>query len=201
VCIIECVHRAGLRVAKHSPRVVKVETQQNGQRISCPTFSRVKAWVFMPFAVVIAVFSTWVVVAVWSGDARSEPVTAILITIPFLALSVFALYFALVALLNSVTIEISGGRLAVVQGPIPYARRRDIDAATIQQVYIIRRESRYSFSYKLYALIRGGSHRHLLTVEDAQLTLYLEEQIERALGMKDQVVRGEWRPEPYLWES
>jgi hypothetical protein len=157
--------------------------------------------VFFPVAVAIAAFSAWVVVSPWSDEPLDQLGITVLMSLPFLGLCFITLYFALVALLNTATIDISRGRLMVEQGPIPSARRRDIDSTTVQQGCVIRRESRHTFSYKLYALTRGGPHKHLVTVDDGQLALYLEQEIERSLGMEDQVVRGGWRPEPYLWTA
>jgi hypothetical protein len=46
-----------------------------------------------------------------------------------------------------------------------------------------------------------GQRKKLTDVMDGSFALFLEQEIERFLGIEDQVVRGEWRPEPYLWEK
>jgi hypothetical protein len=155
----------------------------------------------LPIAVVFVGFSVTIAVGLFSTESFSSLVITLLFGLFFLGVSFLLLYFALVLIFNRAIIEISQGRLVVEHAPIPYARRRVLDPAVIRQIYVIRRESRYAFSYKVYALIRGCAHRHLLTVDNGVLALYLEQEIERALGMEDQVVRGEWRPEPYLWEA
>ena len=59
----------------------------------------------------------------------------------------------------------------------------------------------YSASYDVYVLNIDGQRRKLIQVVDWKTALYLEQEIERFLGIPDEVVRGEWRPDPYLWEA
>jgi hypothetical protein len=53
----------------YRPKGIKEEVLQGGQRIPCPRFSRVKAWVFFLFAVISAMSSARVV----RGEWRPEP--------------------------------------------------------------------------------------------------------------------------------
>jgi hypothetical protein len=152
----------------------------------------------IPVAVAVAALSGAMGVAIWFGEPLASVGITLAFSLLFSLLCLAFVYFGLTALFDRATIEIGQGRLVVVEGPVPTRRRRELDVATVRQVYIIRRETRYSSFYKIYALVQSGPHVHLLTVDDPQLALYLEQAMERALGLDDRVVRGEWRPRPYL---
>ena len=180
------------------PRGVDVEILKDGERISFSPFSLV--WVWGPFFLLLAVLlGSPVVLIVRDPFILGDSWGLIILTLLLLVVSLCAVYLALVWVFNRSTIEIGQGRLVVKQGPFPYARHRNLGMANIRQIYIIRRERRFGFYYRVYALTKDDLHRALLTVENGEIALYLEREIERFLGIEDQVVRGEWRPEPYLW--
>lgn len=115
------------------------------------------------------------------------------------------LYRILVSVLNKSVVEIGRGRLEARCGPIPYKSCQSFDLADIKQVYVVQAGGRQPV-YQVCVLTKDGAHLNLWRSEwgfrnDGELALYLEQEIERFLGIPDEVVRGEWRPDPYLWEN
>ncbi len=140
-----------------------------------------------------------------SGVGRL-PIEFVLCTFPAIILSLVMLYYFLLWLLNERVVEINQDTLLVgCGGPIPWPDSGQmIDSTNIKQVYIIKRISsgRYqTTNYDVYVLTKDRQSEKLVTVSRGNQALYLEQEIERFLGIEDQVVRGEWRPTPYLWEK
>jgi hypothetical protein len=136
-------------------------------------------------------------------DLSSE---LVLCAFPTIILSLVMLYCFLLWLLNKKVVEVSHDALLVgCEGPIPCLTfDQVIDSTEIRQVYVIERisggryQSRY---YDVHVLTKDGGREKIVTVPNGNQALYLEQEIERFLGIEDQVVRGEWRPTPYLWEK
>ena len=152
-----------------TPKRVEARTTQDGLTISCPTLGLVKRVVMVPITVAVAAFSGVMGVDIWFGESLESVGITLPLSLLFFLLCLVFIYFALTALFNRATIEIGQGRLVVLEGPVPARRRREIDVAAVRQVYIIRREARYSSFYRLYALVQSGPHVRLVTVDDAQL--------------------------------
>jgi hypothetical protein len=110
-----------------------------------------------------------------------------------------ATYYTLIALFNKSVVDISQDGLQITHGPIPYMRGTTFESATARQVFVwggtLGRRG-----YDVCILTRDSLCEPIVTVWNCKLALYLEQEIERFWGIEDEVVRGEWRPEPYLWE-
>ncbi len=83
---------------------------------------------------------------------------------------------------------------------MPWWGQGSIPVAEIEQFYrqLNVTESRdntgwlsWSVSYPLVAVLRGGGAIKLLELTDAEAVLYLEQQIERRLGIADQPIADE----------
>lgn len=103
-------------------------------------------------------------------------------------------YQTLVFLLNRTSIEVSRERLAIRHGPLPWKRNVTLTPSELQQLYVVevRRGSRNSPTYSLYALDRNDRQVELLSkVLKKEHVLYLEQALERRLGIEDRPVEGE----------
>jgi hypothetical protein len=145
----------------------------------------------------------FVIVIFGEGD-KQELFNACLAPLVILVLATF--YYLLVWFNNEMVVQVDRTTLKTSwEGPIPcFYTVRMIPSVNIRQVYIKHWVSGGKIRtdyYDIYILTRYGHHDKFMTVDNGELALYLEQEIEHFLGIKDQAVRGEWRPAPYLWES
>jgi hypothetical protein len=123
--------------------------------------------------------------------------------IPIAIMALFTLYYCLIWLNNKMVVQVDRTTLEINwKGPVPcFYPGRTFPVADIKQVYVRRLSRHTNTTYDIYILTTQGQHKKFATVNDGKRALYLEQEIERFLGIEDQAVRGEWRPGPYLWES
>ena len=181
----------------NTPLGITVKTDANRVRIS---------WRYVGDGLGI-VFVLWMLslLPIFS-DLDGSPGTSVFRVFPAVAMSLVMLYYFLLWLLNKRVVEVNGDTLAVkCEGPIPWpVPDQALDSTEIRQVYVTERISggRYRTTYyDVHVLTKYGGREKIVTVSNGNQALYLEQEIERFLGIEDQVVRGEWRPTPYLWEK
>ena len=106
------------------------------------------------------------------------------------------IYYVLAGFLNRTTISIDSSALIIRHKPIPYPGNREIPSEQINQLFskekISQGKNSTSIAYELHAILRGQEKLKLLSgLDDADQALYLEQEIEKYLGIEDRVVRGE----------
>jgi hypothetical protein len=110
-------------------------------------------------------------------------------------------YWALTSMVNHTSVVVGGGRLTVTRAPLPWPKRT-LGAADIVQLYCMERTHQdrapgrgKSSAVRTYDVLAKRRHeRDLLLVTelpDPEQALFLEQEIERALGIRDEPVRGE----------
>ena len=107
-------------------------------------------------------------------------------------------YFALCKIFNRTHIEISPAELAVSHRPLPWKGNKRVPIGEISQLYtkerIHRNKNGVNYSYELRYLTRGGEDLKLVSgMEKPDHSFYLEQEIEKTLGIADRSVRGEYR--------
>lgn len=114
-------------------------------------------------------------------------------------------YFAAVRTVNTHHIYVDGSHLKVTQGPLPWPGTRKLDASDIEQLYATEHESRSDAGrdrnrstrvrkyYRLSASTRVSGRVTILSgLHDPHQALWLEQEIERLLGIDDKRVAGEY---------
>ncbi len=86
--------------------------------------------------------------------------------------------------------------LIIIHGPfpLPWQKNKSIHSSDLSQLYVkkIYHDSNFK-SYFLYGIDKNTKHIKLLTFTDSpEGVLYLEQQIEKFLGIKDAQVYGEY---------
>ncbi len=146
-------------------------------------------------------------VIVWDGFlvfwyrtvlAQSATASNPMIWFPLLhvAVGIGLTYSTAAGFLNRTLVTVGGGQVVVRHGPVPWLGNKDVAASEIRQLY---REETRSYS-------RGGSRskfqlsavttdnrllRIISNVPSADIALYLEQEIEKELGIEDRKVAGE----------
>jgi hypothetical protein len=101
-----------------------------------------------------------------------------------------------VAFVNATTIQADPGGVRVSHGPMPslIARKRSFERAKLKQLFAIE----FGSLYAVRAELSDGSHADLVApLVSAEQALFVEQQLESVLGIRDYAVLGELgQPEP-----
>lgn len=117
----------------------------------------------------------------------------------FFAVGALALaYYGLALLINKTRLHITQGTISVTHGPLPWLGWREIAAGMVEQVYckeiITRGKDGPSIKYETWITLTDGSNSKLVGVGmEVDQALFIEQQIESLLDIKDKPVRGEYR--------
>jgi hypothetical protein len=99
-------------------------------------------------------------------------------------------YNLVVAFVNSTVVSVDASRVVVRHGPLPspFARNTAIAKADIAQLYSAKYGALFAVEAKLKA---GKTQRLVFPLVAAEQALFIEQQVERALGLADVAVAGE----------
>ena len=104
-------------------------------------------------------------------------------------------YYSLRRIVNATNIQVSSAALQINEGPLLPRRRRFVSVSDITQLYvkkIVKRGNKNTTTtYDLNLIQKRGADRTLVTdLETAEQALFLEQEIERFLGLDDQAIQG-----------
>ena len=155
--------------------------------------------IFMAFFCVIwdGFLIFWYGMALSKGASGEEvPLVAILFPLGHLAAGVFITYFTLAGFLNRTRVEVSRDQLTIHHGPLPWPGNKDLPGRQLTQLFgeeITRRSKNgVTVTYDLVAVNRENRKVKLLTgLTERDQVLYLEQTLERRMGIEDAPVEGE----------
>jgi len=138
---------------------------------------------------------TWYGLGLAMGDA---PLIMFLFPLVHVAVGVGLTYYTLALLVNTTTVAVSRGGLRVRHAPMPWAPSPTLRVTDLEQLYVERKvrhnKNGTSVTFQLMAVTRDHSGRKLVGgLEELGQALYLEQEIERTLGIRDRPVAGEHR--------
>jgi hypothetical protein len=175
------------------PRPASLHIEQDGAELRLT-----RRW-FSPTYIFLGIFAIFWngFMAVWFGIAiisRMWPMA--LFGSIHAAIGLFIAYVAVAGLVNSTLVRIGMGEIEVSHSPLPWRGNRRIETAGIAQLYSkevsYRSRRRTTQSYEIHAATGDGRDIKLLSaLETSEQALYLEQEIERYLGIKDLPMRGE----------
>ncbi|KFE66693.1 hypothetical protein [Hyalangium minutum] len=135
---------------------------------------------------------------VWYGISFTVGAPLIMKLFPLLhvAVGLGLSYSTLTGLVNRTVIEVSRNQLTIRHGPLPWRGNRSEPGRQFTQLYgeeIFRTNKGHTtFTYDLIALDREGRKVKLLSgLTEKDQVLYLEQTLERRLGIEDAPVDGE----------
>ncbi|MAF10059.1 hypothetical protein CMK11_06360 [Candidatus Poribacteria bacterium] len=151
-------------------------------------------------AVVFAIVWNAGVMGLWrTALSPGTSLVGRLSVLPFVAAGAFVAYVALTGLLNSTRLTANSDALTVRHGPIPAPGGRTIPTSDIEQLFCTERVRRSRnanavTTYRVRVTLKDRRTRTLLwALDDFDRALFIEEQIERHLGIEDRHVRGSMR--------
>ena len=132
------------------------------------------------------------------ADTGDSPVSIIMVLFPIahVAVGVGLTYFTLAGFVNRTRIEVSRNQLTIRHGPLPWKGNQDLPGRQLTQLYgeevISRGKNGVTITYELIALDRENRKVKLLSgLTEKDQALYLEQTLERRLGIEDAPVAGE----------
>ena len=143
---------------------------------------------------------TWtIVIASMFGEVKGGPggwFLPLFLT-PFILVGLGAGYLALAFLLNRTVIKVESGTLSVRHGPLKWPGNREIETGSLEQLYCeeyvgYTKNHRPVYQFSVNARTRsGGKIQVVKGLTDAEQALFIEQELEKHLGIEDQPVRGE----------
>ena len=133
----------------------------------------------------------------WYSMAISQGVWVMaLFALGHAAIGVGLTYYTIAGFINHTLIRVSPSQLDVSHGPLPWPGKKRLDSTTIAQVFckehISRGKNGTTTTYQVHAATRAGTQEKLVeSLDTSDQALYLEQEIERFLNIKDAPVAGE----------
>ena len=168
------------------PALFEVSRPDGGLRVVWPSGTKSGAFALAAFALI------------WAGITGAGGLW--LLT----PLSLAFLYMAAVKAFNRTELRIDGQSLAVVRGPLPAGGAKRVARADVEQLWVSEHVSRVREGgdggrvrerrfYRVSAALRGERTLRLFGgLGSAGQALWLEQEIERTLGLRDAPVAGEY---------
>jgi hypothetical protein len=144
--------------------------------------------------------------AVWNGALvlmystllkGNLPLITVLLPLPFVLLGLMLAYQGLAGVLNHTKIEVSREQLTLQHGPLPSSGNLKVPGHHFTQLFgveqvLSHKGGKTTCTYDLFALDREGGKVKLITgLMEKDQVLYLEQALERRLGIEDTPVDGE----------
>jgi hypothetical protein len=189
------------------PRNVRVVVDDTGPeaasyRLSAASGPHVvleRKW-FTPATLGLAVFCVlwdsfivfWYAMA-FHGGGGGNPIS-LLFPIVHVGAGVALTYTALCGFVNRTRISVENGMLTVRHGPLPWPGNRTIATSDVRQLFCAERVgNKGSRSYSLNAMLATGPAVPLLkNLNEPDQALYIEQILEKRLGIVDVPVAGEY---------
>lgn len=172
------------------PSGTTVEPTGGGILITRRWFS-VIAFFLIPFCIVWDSFLIG-----WYALSGHAPLVFKLFPIIHVAIGVGLTYLTLALIINRTWIKADNGVVSILHGPLPWRGNQVIPCADIDQLFcreIIRQgKNGPSVSYELWAALRNGTTKRVLsTMLSDEQAIFIEQQLEKALGITDRAMAGE----------
>lgn len=108
------------------------------------------------------------------------------------------IYFTLASFLNKTDIRITPYTLSIKHYPLRWFGQREYPVETIRQVFckekISRNKNNTSITYQVLFLDQNNRSQKILSgLTDSEQARFIENQVEKTLGIKNQSVSGEFR--------
>ncbi len=132
------------------------------------------------------------------GKGGAGPVIMLLFPVLHLAVGAFLTYFVISTFVNKTVIRVAEGELSVKHGPLPWGGNCRIATSDLKQVFCTekrhRRKHGCGYTYCVEALKRDNSKLTLVSsLEELDQALFIEQQVEQHLKMRNERVPGEVR--------
>jgi hypothetical protein len=121
-----------------------------------------------------------------------------LLPLLFIILGIGLTYYVLTGYTNKTQVDVDFNSITIRHGPLPFWGNKKVSSKTIKQLYCKKEvffDSRYRYiSFAVHAITNDRRNIKLLSgLDNSEQALFIEQEIERFLNIKDQPVKGEIR--------
>ena len=156
-------------------------------------WARLMALFLIPFTVAWDSFMVF-----WYVTAATEGAPWIMFVFPMAhtAVGVGMTWYCLATLFNTTSLTVGHGQLSVRHHPLYWPGRVKVATSDLDQLYARKRVTRSkngtSTRYELHAVLKSGKSKRLVrSLTELEQALWLEQEIEAALGIRNRPVAGE----------
>ncbi|MCC6573449.1 MAG: hypothetical protein IT462_06625 [Planctomycetes bacterium] len=133
---------------------------------------------------------------VGAGQMGAGAIIMFVFPVAHVAVGVFLTYYTICGFVNSTTVSVSSREISVKHAPLPWKGQMTVTCGDIKQLFSEMKthqsKNGQTFSYNVNFVTRDGRKKTLLSgLQEADQALYVEQQIEQYLGIKDSPVAGE----------
>lgn len=130
-------------------------------------------------------------------DSGLENNALVAVPLVHLLFGVVFSYICLAMFVNKTTVRVSNSKIVVKHSPLPWLGNKVFNRQEVKQIYckqqIRRTKNGTSYSYALRLRQQDGTEQVLLKgIRKHEESLYIEQELERYLGIEDQEVHGEY---------
>lgn len=114
---------------------------------------------------------------------------------PHIWVGFYLIYYVLAGYINQTRMIVDGQTIRIQHGPLPWIGNKTLDSSDVVQLYTKQHRGRNNWggTYQLHAVADSDKHEKLLSgLEDSEHALFVEQEVERFLGIEDRPVRGEY---------
>lgn len=192
-------------IRKFRPEIAKpegVEVEKLGDSLVLKKgwYDRELASFQFPFTVGWNTF-LMIFLALWISDQQAKGgfsnIDTLAFLSPFILVGVISAYYLLTTYLNYTTICVTKDSLSVKHRPLFWLGNRTIPKSELEQLYVVKGSTiksggKKTHYYDLKAKLKNGGHHTLISsLPSTEVALFLEQQIEKYVGITDYVVEGE----------
>jgi len=174
------------------PRGMTVEERMDGLVIT-RRWMGAKAWFLLFFALFWNGF-----MIVWNTIALSQGIWMMAaFGLLHTGIGLFLIYSVLALFLNSTTVKVTYDAVETRSGPLPWKGNKTLPKHDIEQFYctekVQRSKNGSTVTYNVEAVLKGNRRETLVQgITHHDQALYIEQQLERHLGLRDASVDGEY---------
>lgn len=138
----------------------------------------------------------WYTMAGTIGPSGGPGLFFLLFPLVHVAVGVGLTYYTIAGFVNRTVIDVNDNHVSIRHQPLPWRGNCELSSSDLKQLYCERKVSHSkngtSITYRLNAILKNGEKHQLITgLPDQDTAIYLEQQIEKRLGIKDERVAGE----------
>lgn len=115
----------------------------------------------------------------------------------FALFAVAIIYNGLINIINKVHIDVTKQNIIIKSKPLPHFPMKTFASNIISQIYvkeyIHRNKNNITYSYKVRAILKNGTDKVIVKLDNSDYALYLERSIESWLRIEDRHVSGEYK--------
>jgi hypothetical protein len=130
------------------------------------------------------------------ASQRGSPVIMSIFPLVHVAAGVFITYLTFATMVNTTRIAVGRGLIKVRHGPLPWWGQLTMPVDDFKQFYckekLHHNKNGSHYTYEVWAALKSGDSKKILSsLNEREQAIFIEQEIERALNLKDHHVSGE----------